>query len=221
MRRVLVLRPEPGASETVRRARELGLDVVAVPLFEIEPVEWQVPDAAGFDALLLTSANAIRHGGDGLQALRGLAVYAVGEATASAAREAGFDIRASGDSGVDRLLESIEPGLRLLQLCGEDRKAPESPRQDITPVVVYRATPVEAPDLWDARGAVALVHSPRAAHRFADLVENRGTVALAAISDAAAEQAGDGWGAVEVADAPRDEALLALAARLCNKPAGE
>jgi uroporphyrinogen-III synthase len=40
-----------------------------------------------------------------------------------------------------------------------------------------------------------------------------------AISDAAAEAAGRGWEAVEVADQPNDEALLALAARLCNKPA--
>ena len=40
MRRVLVLRPEPGASATVERARRLGLDAVAIPLFEIEPVAW-------------------------------------------------------------------------------------------------------------------------------------------------------------------------------------
>ena len=33
MKRVLVLRPEPGASATVERARALGLDAVAVPLF--------------------------------------------------------------------------------------------------------------------------------------------------------------------------------------------
>ena len=221
MRRVLVLRPEPGASETVRRAVEQGLDAVAVPLFEIEAVAWHAPDAAGFDALLLTSANSVREGGGGLQGLRGLPAYAVGDATASAAREAGFDIKASGDSGVDRLLGSIEPELRLLHLCGEDQKTPQPPRQDVTAVVVYRAKPVDSPDLRDAHGSIALVHSPRAARRFAQLVEDRGTIALAAISAAAAEQAGDGWEAVEVADSPRDEALLALAARLCNKPAGE
>ena len=38
MRRVLVLRPEPGASATVERARERGLDAIAAPLFEIEPI---------------------------------------------------------------------------------------------------------------------------------------------------------------------------------------
>jgi uroporphyrinogen-III synthase len=32
---------------------------------------------------------------------------------------------------------------------------------------------------------------------------------------------GEGWEKVETADRPTDEALLALAARLCNKPAPE
>ena len=35
MSRVLVLRPEPGASATVERARKLGLDAVVIPLFEV------------------------------------------------------------------------------------------------------------------------------------------------------------------------------------------
>ena len=43
MRHVVVLRPEPGASATVKRARELGLEPVTVPLFEIEPLPWQSP----------------------------------------------------------------------------------------------------------------------------------------------------------------------------------
>ena len=96
MRRVLVLRPEPGATATLRRARERGLEAEAVPLFEVEPVEWSVPDPSDFDALLLTSANAVRHGGPGLQALRELPVHAVGEATARAAREAGFAVATIG-----------------------------------------------------------------------------------------------------------------------------
>ena len=44
MRRLIVLRPEPGASATMERARERGLDPVAMPLFEIEPVAWHAPD---------------------------------------------------------------------------------------------------------------------------------------------------------------------------------
>lgn len=221
MRRVLVLRPEPGASETVAKARALGLDAVSVPLFEIEPVAWEIPDSARFDGLLLTSANAVRGAGPGLGQLRMLPVYAVGEATAAAARDHGFDIAAVGDAGVDRLLQSLEGDLALLHLCGEDRHAPADARQRITGVPVYRAREVPQPDLAAATGSVALIHSPRAGRRFAELVDERSDIALVAISVAAAEAVGDGWQAVEIADRPSDDALLATAERLCNKPGGQ
>lgn len=221
MRRVLVLRPEPGASATVAKARAMGLEAIALPLFRVEPIEWEPPDAATFDGILLTSANAVRHAGEGLLTLRGLPAYAIGDSTADAAREAGFDIAAAGDAGVDRLLGSIDPDLRLLHLCGEDRRAPVDPKQGITAVAVYRAIPVDKPDLRDIDGVVALIHSPRAAHRFAEVVPARQSIAIAAISAASAQAAGEGWAAVEAAPEPTDEALLALAARLCEKPAPE
>ena len=49
-----------------------------------------------------TAANSLNE-------LRGLPVYAVGTATAEAARDAGFDIASVGEAGVERLLGSIEP----------------------------------------------------------------------------------------------------------------
>ena len=218
MPQLLVLRPEPGASATAGRARARGLGAKVVPLFEVEPVPWQAPDMSGFDGILLTSANAIRHAGDKLESLRGLKAYAVGEATAEAAREAGFDIAATGEAGVERLLGSIEADLKLLHLCGEDRKEAGNARQDITHLVVYRSRPVDGPDLSGAAGNIALVHSPRAAMRFAELVSDRSTVTIAVISDETASAAGHGWKHVAVADRPSDGALLALAASLCNKP---
>src|SRR3954454_22152380 len=118
MMRVLILRAEPGASATMQRARERGLDGIAMPLFEVEALDWQAPEPSGFDGLLLTSANAVLHGGEQLRSLRGLKVYAVGEATAEAAREAGFDVEATGKSGIDRLLGSIDADLNLLHPCG-------------------------------------------------------------------------------------------------------
>jgi uroporphyrinogen-III synthase len=216
MRRLVVLRPEPGASATAERARNLGLDAVVVSLFRIEPVAWTAPEASGFDGLLLTSANAVLHGGEDLVSLRGLPVYAVGEATAQAAREAGFDVASTGEAGVDRLLGSIDAELRLLHLCGEDRREPDGARQRISAVVVYRSLPVDAPGLSMADGGVMLVHSPRAAKRLSELAGARQSIIVAAISQAAADALGNGWERVEVADAPNDEALLALAARLCN-----
>jgi len=217
MRRVLVLRPEPGASETLARAGQLGLDAVSIPLFEVEPVTWALPDPRIFDGLLLTSANAAHLAGARLNDLAHLPVYAVGEATAEAARSVGLDVVATGDSGVDRLLDSIAPTVRLLHLAGEDRKVPAS-GQNVTQITVYRSKPLPAPDLADAGASIVLIHSPRAARRFAELANDRASIAIAAISPAAAEAAGHGWESVHVAQRPVDDALLALAARLCNKP---
>jgi uroporphyrinogen-III synthase len=72
-------------------------------------------------------------------------------------------------------------------------------------------------------GAVALVHSPRAGALLAQLVDEAGlarrAVSIAAISSAAAEAAGRGWKAIQAAAAPRDDALLELAAKLCKTDA--
>jgi uroporphyrinogen-III synthase len=65
--------------------------------------------------------------------------------------------------------------------------------------------------------SVALIHSPRAGRRFAELVDDRSRLAIAAISRDAADAVGGGWFSVEATDTPSDDALLALAARLCNK----
>ena len=216
MTSVMVLRPEPGASETVRRARERGLEAISIPLFEVEPIPWQVPDAQLFDGLLLTSANAVRLAGEALQGLRGLPVYAVGEATAEAARNAGFTVAMTGNSGAARLLGSMPPGMRLLHLCGADRKDVACTTHTITEMVVYRSRPIEAPQLPRASADVALIHSPRAGERFAALVSDRALMSIAAISPDAAEAAGSGWKSVAVAEWPTADALLALAARLCN-----
>jgi len=218
MTRLLVLRPQPGAAATLDKARALGLKTFAVPLFAIEPIAWQAPDAQAFDALLLTSANAVRLAGEPLRALRRLKVYAVGEATAAVAREAGFDIEATGDAGVERLLGSIKPDLRLLHLCGADRREPAHATQEITRIIVYRATAIQAPDLAGIEGSIALIHSPRAAKRFAELVDRRTSIAIAAISETAAEAVGNGWRTIATAAQPTDDALLALAASLCEKP---
>lgn len=221
MRRVLVLRPEPGATFTLERAREHGLDALALPLFEIEPAPWTLPGFVRFDALLLTSANAVRHGGEALKRLRSVPVHAVGEATAEAARSAGFAVLSIGSGGVEALLGSLPPDLRLLHLCGEHRSDPAHAPQQITSIAVYRSRDKPVPEIRAAQGAVALIHSPRAAQRFSGLIDqaglDRSSIGIAAISPAAAAAAGAGWETVEAARSPGDDALLALAERLCNK----
>lgn len=223
MRPLVIVRPEPGATATATAAREMGLQPIVIPLFEVRPVEWAVPDPAGFDALLLTSANAVRMGGAGLDGLRSLPAHCVGEATAAAARNAGFEVATTGKDGVDSVLDSLPDALRLLHLCGLDRREPKRAKQAITPAAVYRAETIGAPDSLGAiHDSVVAIHSPRAARRLGELADGLGLdrrrIAIAAVSREAAAAAGGGWQEVLSADRPDEAALLAIAAELCKKP---
>src|SRR3546814_5342631 len=84
---LLILRPEPGASMTAGRATALGLQPVCYPLFQVRPCVWDAPDPAEFDAIMLTSANALLHGGPQLDRFKHLPAFAVGEATGEADRK--------------------------------------------------------------------------------------------------------------------------------------
>ena len=214
-----MLRPEPGASSTLERARAAGLDAFSLPLFKVEALAWSIP-AGEFDGLLLTSANGVRNAGRQLQSFASLPVFAVGPETAAAAEAAGLRVVTVGAGGVEALLSSVPPGLRLLHLCGEDRRVATASGQSIASVEVYRSAMVPQPaGLERLQGSIALIHSPRAARRLAELVEQRHSIAIAAISPAAAEASGGGWETVRSADKPTDEALLSLAARLCKQSA--
>ena len=214
MKPLLVLRPEPGNRATVERARAMGLEPVSFPLFAVEAVAWIAPDAENFDFILFTSANALRHGGPQLAGLQPLEALAVGPATAEAARAAGFRVTMTGERGVEVLLDALPVDRRLLHLAGAEHHH-ASTRHALETVVVYRAVTLAAPRLPPG-ALVALVHSPRAGARFAELAPDRAKVSIAAISAAAAAACGPGWSAVEVAEQPSDGALLALAVRLCQ-----
>ncbi|MEO7815144.1 MAG: uroporphyrinogen-III synthase [Sphingomicrobium sp.] len=208
-----MLRPEPGASATLARAKEAGLDAVAIPLFEVAAVAWSAPAASDYDALLLTSANAALHGGPKLATLGGLPTYCVGEATATAARAAGLQVVATGDGDGGALLAQIPRGLKLLHLTGVHHQIIPMADQ----IAVYASRAIDPPPALDVlNGAVALIHSARAGERLGELVRHRGSITIAAISRAAAQACGDGWRAVEASETPTDGALLALASELCQ-----
>ena len=215
--KALILRPEPGASETAARARAMGLEPMVRPLFELSPVPWDVPDARRHDAIFFTSANAARLGGEGLTALAALPVYAVGESTAAALRAAGFaDIRTGSADGAMLVGAAAQAGVRrALHLCGRDNIPLRHPDIVMEQRIVYAAEEVEGPIEVPA-GAVVLLHSPRAAAAFARRVADRSAIRLAAISPAVAQAAGDGWAAKAAAPRPRDEALLEVARALCQ-----
>ena len=218
--KVLVLRPQPGADETAARARALGLDVLVAPLFSVRPLAWTPPAPAGFDAVMLTSASAARQAADGLASFRHLPCYAVGEATAAAAAEAGFaDVRVGPDDGSSLLLMMAEDGVHdVFHPCGRDHLALDLPGVAITRVPVYAAESAERLPV-PAEDQLALLHSPRAAALFAGLAGDKARIRIAAISARTARAAGEGWQEVAVAPRPRDAALLELAAELCQKAA--
>ena len=220
---MLILRPQPGADETAARALQHGLTPVVAPLFSVRPLGWDAPDPAGFDAVMLTSANAARQAGDGLTPFLELPCYALGEATAKAARDAGFaDIRIGPSDGAG-LLEMMDMnGVEsAFHPCGRDRRDFGTSAVRLVDIPVYTAEPVRRlpPEAAAAvrEGALVLLHSPRAAALFAQLFEgDRAFVDLAALSTAVAAAAGEGWRSVAVAPQPRDQALLELATKLCQ-----
>jgi uroporphyrinogen-III synthase len=211
VRRLLIVRPEPGASATLAMARQMDLDAVAIPLFAVQPVPWDAVDPEDFSGIVATSANAFRHGGAQLESLKSLPVHAVGDATAQAARDAGFTVTTIGEGGRLELGERLPIG-RMLHLAGADHLPVDSAEA----VAVYASRAVDPPPPIDAAGAVVVVHSPRAGKRLSELVEDRATTAIAAISEKAAVACGAGWEHIEIASLPREPALLALAAKLCQ-----
>jgi hydroxymethylbilane synthase len=222
--KLLIIRPEPGASATAARTKAVGYDPVLLPFFEIRARAWAVPDPEGYDALLITSANAVRHAGPGLRSLSALPIHAVGERTASAARDAGLTVASVGASGVEDAIETaVDAGHhRLLWLVGEEHKKPVLPESlRLDTVICYAAEALPLPaDAAEAIASVDIValHSPRAARRFAETAAKLGLVKfnmiIAAFSPAIADAAGAGWHGVVVAEAPTDSALLSAVAEL-------
>lgn len=222
---VAAIRAEPGCSATVAAGRELGLDVLPIPLAEIRPLEWALPPGE-FDGLLLGSANALRHGGKLVDHLVDKPVYAVGKATAAAACERGFRAVRAGGGQLQPVLDSLaSKTLRLLRIAGRE-KVPLVPPPGVAVETVdaYESVPLPLADGDADRlrgGALVLLHSAALARHFADECErlsiNRGAISLAAFAPRIAAAAGEGWAVVRTAAEPNEAALLALAREMCHE----
>ncbi len=224
---LVVIRPEPGCSATLAAARALRLEAHGFALFEVAPKSWEAPLPGQFDAILGGSGNAFRHAGIGLAALRQLPVYAVGETTAAAAREAGFAVTQTGSGGLQPLLAQLDPGhRRLLRLAGEERVPLTLPRGvTMDERAVYASLPRPMPAdmiaLLRAPAMIALHSAEAARHLAAQCVTHgirRSLLRLIALGPRIASAAGDGWGEKATAALPNDKALLALAVQMCQDP---
>lgn len=195
IRRVWVTRAEPGAARTADRLTALGFTPLVAPLLTLAPLPGALdaaPDPAAVAALALTSPNGVEAFAPLIPRFRDHPVFAVGDATAEAARAAGFgDVRsAAGDiHALARLIAAeAPPGPMLAPGAREpagDLPAllPDHPVQRL-PVYAAFETHTPAPELFDA----VMLHSPRAARALAsDLprAASSGRIAIC-ISEAAA-----------------------------------
>lgn len=227
-RPVIITRAAPGASETANRIVGLGFEPIVSPVSRIiETGEAFETDA---DALAFTSANGARAVAR-LEIARDRPVFTVGDATAEAARGAGFiDIRsANGDvDALARLLiDALPKGARVLHIGGEDMAGDLTGQLGAAGLraaraVVYRAEPASslsgaAVAALKAGGALVLIHSPRGARLFSALADGAGLsldrTGFAAISQAAAEPLARRGLMVEAASSPDEAGLLAALRR--------
>ncbi|MFM5894730.1 MAG: uroporphyrinogen-III synthase [Novosphingobium sp.] len=224
---LVIIRPEPGNETSTTAACAAGLDARAFPLFEVVAKSWEAVLPQGYDALLIGSSQVFLHGGRGLAALRSLPVYAVGEATAVAARSAEFNVARTGMGSLQTLLGELDASHhRLLRLAGQERISLTLPAGvTMDERVVYASQPRPLPSELEAllrQPAIVLLHSAEAAHHLtAECVRlgiRRAPLRLAALSQRIAAAAGDGWGEIAAAAHPDDKALLALARQMCQDP---
>ncbi|MCE3288711.1 MAG: uroporphyrinogen synthase [Caulobacter sp.] len=193
---IWITRAEPGASATARRVEAMGWRPLVAPLLEARPLE-AVLDLTGIAALAFTSAQGVR----AFAALSDarLPAFTVGDATAEAARAAGFAQVQSADGDVAALANLIaraNPGPIL-------HAGALHPAGDLVGDLTARGLPARAVALYDTvavavdpapalarlpRIAAVLVHSPKAAALLADLLTTHPTpnLRLLTLSEAVA-----------------------------------
>ncbi|MBX3598723.1 MAG: uroporphyrinogen-III synthase [Rhizobiaceae bacterium] len=124
MKRVLVTRPEPGASATCTRLHALGYDPVLLPLTRIFALQCRRFDM-DCDAVAVTSVNALRCATEELlKQLSSSPCFVVGARTAEAARKSGFAnvVEAEGDvASLSRLIIDGGGVSRIAYLTGRVR----------------------------------------------------------------------------------------------------
>jgi uroporphyrinogen-III synthase len=190
---ILVTRPQPDNERTGASLRARGFDVLLAPMLRFEPVPLRQGAGADYGAVIVTSANALRAvetqlAGSGVL---DLPLFAVGDRTADAAREAGFRtvVSAGGDAGDLRDLvqaRAKELGKRpLLYLAAADLSrdlAGELGEHGFTVVTqtTYQMAPAsELPSdaldaIADNRVEAVLHYSARSAKAFVEAVRAAG-----------------------------------------------
>ncbi|MFK0297795.1 uroporphyrinogen-III synthase [Brevundimonas sp. NPDC090276] len=218
IRRVWITRAQPGAARTAARLTALGFEPVVAPLLAIRPLPDaldQAPDFATVAALAFTSPNGVAAFAALTPALRERPVFAVGDATAEAARDAGFhDARsAAGDIHALARLIAATTIKGLILAPGAREPAGDLPAllpdHKVQRLPVYAAEETEAvpPADFDA----VLLHSPRAARALAAILPpetaaNRLAVCISAAASVPLQALS--FTEIRIADAPDETSML-------------
>ena len=229
--RLAVIRPQDDSERTAAALRARGHEVLVAPLMKVEPVAADI--GASWAAVIVTSANAAgaitAH--PARAALIKLPLFAVGQRSADAARQAGFaDVIAAGGDVRDlvRLIAArrADAAGPLLYLAGEDRAADligELTARGIAAEmrIVYRAVTAPFPPPLIAAlkaGEIdAVLHfSKRSADNYVAGARQAGIAAQALAvrqvclsAQIADSLAGAGSGHIAIAKRPDEAALIA------------
>lgn len=229
--RLLVTRPQPGADSSAARIHDAGHEPVVYPL--IAPHFLPLAGKHEAAALIVTSQNGVRamQRWPQMPGWIGLPLFAVGDTTATAARTAGFGDVRSADGDAEALAELIAAGLSpsvgpLLYAAARDRSSVLEDRLRaagfaVDAVVVYRMDDANslgsdlAAEIGGSRLDGAVFYSRRSALVFLDLLDNAGLAdalgrwSIFVLSPQIAEVFADrAVGRIEVADTPREDALM-------------
>jgi uroporphyrinogen-III synthase len=216
--RIWITRAEPGASRTAETLRAMGHEPVVAPLLEVYPLPGPI-ELEGVGALAFTSANGVRAFAE-RSPERSLPVFAVGDATAAAAKKAGFAEVASASGDVNALADLI--ATHAGRLKGRVlAPGPREPAGDLPgalaaqgiaarALALYETLPLAPPRNLGPIDAV-LIHSPKAAERLALVLDGKpGPAAYCISAAAAAPLAGRPFARIEWAEHPDEDSLLKL-----------
>lgn len=226
-RTLWITRAQPGAHTTAARVRELGIEPIVAPLLEVRALADADLDLTGVSALAFTSANAVAAFAARSPA-RGFRVFAVGDATAAAARAQRFQSVLSAQGDVAALASALTA--RRRELSGVILyPAAAEPSQDLAgalsavgltvrQVAVYETIAVQPPATLAERLPQidgVLLHSARAAQglaRFAKAHPAPKLVAYCLSRQIARALSRAGLAQILTAPQPNETALLALVA---------
>ena len=152
--KIWITRAQPGADATAERVRALGHEAIVAPLLAVKPLADVDIDLRGVAALAFTSANGVRAFAD-KSPRRDLTVFAVGPATAEAAKTAGFGTIETADGDSSALAAKVAATLKpddgpLLHVAGSVAAG------DLAGDLRGRGYTVERVALYDAEPAAAL-----------------------------------------------------------------